>query len=155
MKILRILMILMLAFSITPAFAQDDADYPQDDAIETTIGDERMDALTDSDIDTNERMLFAPAAANPIAFGVVYSDGSKKSGTENWTSTYNATYKRYEIHISGENYYYLKYATNVTPAGDIRFCRTSSVGGKLLVYCYDKSGGSATSRFGFSTFKAP
>ena len=155
MKILRILMILVLVFSVAPALAQDDADYPQDDSIATATGDERMDALTDSDIDTNERMLFAPAADNPIAFGVVYSNGSKKSGTANWTSTYNSTYKRYEIAISGENYYYLRYATNVTPAGDIRFCRTSSVGGKLLVYCYNKNGGSATSRFGFSTFKAP
>jgi hypothetical protein len=148
-------MILVLAFSVTPAFAQDDSDYPQDDSIATVMGDERMDALTDSEIDTNERVLFAPGADNPIAFGVVYSNGSKQSGTANWNSTYNATYKRYEIKISGENYYYLGYATNVTPAGDIRYCRTSSVDGKLLVYCYDKNGGSAISRFGFSTFKAP
>ena len=89
----------------------------------------------------------------PLAFGVVYSDGGKVSGTPNWTSTYNPTYKRYEIDISEEHYYYLDYATNVTPAGDIRFCRTSSIGGKLLIYCYDKDGEPATSRFGFVTYK--
>ncbi len=155
MKILHILIILGLVFSVAPALAQDDSDYPQDDSIATATGDERMDALTDSDIDANEGVLFAPAANNPIAYGVVYSNGSKKSGTANWTSAYNSTYKRYEINITGESYYYLRYATNVTPAGDIRFCRTSSVSGKLLVYCYDKNGGSATSRFGFATFKAP
>lgn len=89
----------------------------------------------------------------PLASGVVYSDGSKVSGTPNWTSVYNPTYKRYEIEISDARYYYLDYATNVTPAGDIRFCRTSSVGGKLLVYCYDKDGEPASSRFAFVTYK--
>jgi peptidyl-Asp metalloendopeptidase len=89
----------------------------------------------------------------PLAFGVVYSDGSKQSGTSNWSSTYNSTYQRYEITISGESYYYLSYATNITPAGDVRFCRSSSVDGKLLVYCYDANGQRAPSRFAFSTYK--
>lgn len=94
-------------------------------------------------------------ATGPLAFGVVLSNGTKYSGTSNWTSSYNSTYKRYEIKISGHQYYYLKYATNVTPAGDIRFCRSSSVSGKLLVYCSDKNGNPASSRFGFTTFKSP
>ena len=95
----------------------------------------------------------APLKEGPLAFGVVLSNGSKYSGTPNWSSTYNVTYKRYEIKIDGESYYYLNYATNVTPAGDIRYCRSTSVGGQLLVYCYDKNGNAATSRFGFVTFK--
>ncbi len=94
-----------------------------------------------------------PAGEVPLAFGVVYSNGSKMSGTPNWSSTYNDIYKRYEIKITGENYYYLRYATNVTPAGDLRFCRTDSVGGKLLVMCYDKNGGPAPSRFAFVTYQ--
>lgn len=94
-----------------------------------------------------------PDSAGPLAFGVVYSDGSKRSGTANWSSTYNPWYRRYEVTINGESYYYLDYTTAVTPAGDVRFCRTSSVSGKLLVYCYDANGNAATSRFGFATFK--
>ena len=93
------------------------------------------------------------AAGGPLAFGVILSNGQKYSGTANWSSTYNATYKRYEIKIANESYYYTKYATNVTPAGDIRCCRSSSVSGKLLVYCYDKNGNSASSRIGFVTYK--
>jgi peptidyl-Asp metalloendopeptidase len=89
----------------------------------------------------------------PLAFGTLLANGQKSSGTNNWTSTYNATYKRYEITIQGENYYYLNYATNVTPTGDVRFCRTDSVSGKLLVYCYDPAGAVAPSRFAFGAYK--
>lgn len=92
-------------------------------------------------------------AKGPLAFGVVLANGQKYSGTANWTSSYNATYLRYEISISGENYYYLSYATNVTPAGDVRYCRSSSVSGKLLVYCTDVNGNPAPSRFAFATYK--
>ncbi|OAD19122.1 secreted protein [Candidatus Thiomargarita nelsonii] len=90
---------------------------------------------------------------NALAFGVVKSDGNKYSGTSNWKSTYDSNYKRYEITITGENYYYLDYMTSVTPAGDIRFCKTVSVSSKLLVECYDKNGMLATSSFAFVTFK--
>jgi peptidyl-Asp metalloendopeptidase len=92
-------------------------------------------------------------AKGPLAFGVVLANGQKHSGTTNWTSAYNPTYQRYEISISSENYYYLSYATNVTPAGDVRHCQSSSVGGQLLVYCTDVSGNPAPSRFGFATYK--
>lgn len=89
----------------------------------------------------------------PIAYGVIWSDGTKYSGTPNWLSTYNATLKRYEIAIVGESYYYLSYATVVTPAGDSRVCRTSSVSGKLLIYCTDLAGTPQSSRLSFVTSK--
>jgi hypothetical protein len=54
---------------------------------------------------------------------------------------------------SGQNDYYPSYATAITPAGDIRFCRSDSVGGKLLIYCYDKAGVAQPTQFGFTTFK--
>lgn len=95
----------------------------------------------------------APVGVGPLAFGVLWSDGNKMSGTPNWTSTYNGTYRRYEIAITGENYYYTSYATAITPAGDARYCRSDSVGGKLLIYCYDHTGTAATSRVGFVTYK--
>lgn len=89
----------------------------------------------------------------PIAYGVMWSDGVKLSGTANWTSTYNAALTRYEVTITGENYFYTDYATVVTPAGDPRFCRTGSVSGKLLITCYDISGTATTSRIGFVVSK--
>ena len=125
---------------------------PTDDAAGAPTSTLAVEELTDSERD------FAPAAdladvSGPIAFGVVYFNGAKQSGTDNWTSSYNGTYTRYEIKISGENYYYTQYSTVITPAGDQRFCHSSSVGGKLLVYCYDSNGAPQTARFGFVTFK--
>lgn len=93
-----------------------------------------------------------PIGKSPLAFGTVWSNGSKQKGYGSWSSTFNATYTRYEITISGQSYYYLNYATIVTPM-DTRFCKSSSSGGKLLVYCYDKDGRPATSRFAFVTYK--
>jgi len=90
---------------------------------------------------------------SPLAFGTLLANGQKSSGTNNWTSSYNATYNRYEIAISGENYYYLSYATEVTPAGDSRLCRTDSVGGKLLVFCSDLTGAAGPARFAFVVYK--
>ncbi len=108
--------------------------------------------LTDSEEGAYAGALTAPTAI-PLAYGVVYNDGSKQSGSTNWTSAYNATSHRYEITIGGENYHYSSYATIVTPAGDVRYCRTDSVSGKLLVYCVDKIGSPAPSRFSFAVYK--
>src|SRR5262249_55385781 len=113
-------------------------------------GSEMTDSQAGGAADT-----LADVASGPIAFGVFLSNGTKQSGTTNWTSSYNATYKRYEIAITGQNYYYLSYSTLATPAGDNRFCRTDSVGGKLLIYCYDQTGAVQPTRVGFTTFKAP
>jgi hypothetical protein len=136
--------------------AQEDPALPLDDSTgEPTADTADYGEVTDSDITPGSEVLSADVGAGPLAFGVVYSSGAKQSGTPNWSSTYNSTYGRYEITISGENYYYLDYATNITPAGDVRFCRSSSVSGKLLVYCYDGGGNAQLARFGFTTFKTP
>jgi hypothetical protein len=97
-----------------------------------------------------------PGTANlvgqgPIAYGTIYPSGAKGGGTSNWTSTYNTTYNRYEITITGESYYFLSYATVVTPMGGARMCSTDSVGGKLLINCYDHAGAPATSWIAFVT----
>jgi hypothetical protein len=89
----------------------------------------------------------------PVAHGVLWSDGRRMSGSDNWTGTFNAAFNRYEITIRGERYFYLNYATIVTPTGDARTCRTSSVSGKLLISCADLGGRSTTSRIAFATFK--
>jgi hypothetical protein len=120
------------------------------------------EAAVDAATDAMNPLAAAPERADgsanlvgtgPIAYGTILANGAKYSGTPNWTSTFNATYNRYEITISGESYYYLSYATVVTPVGDLRVCRTDSVSGKLLINCHDLAGNPATSRIGFVTSK--
>jgi hypothetical protein len=123
----------------------------RDDSTEVARGGTDM---TDSQLGSGPASV-ADISSAPIAFGVINSNGQKQSGTANWASAYNATYKRYEITITNQNYYYLSFTTLVTSAGDNRFCRTDSVGGKLLVYCYDQGGAGQPARLAFTTFKAP
>jgi hypothetical protein len=92
-------------------------------------------------------------APGEIAFGAIDSNGTKLSGTSNWTSTFNASLTRYEITITGESYLFSNYATMVTPMGDVRYCLTSSVSGKLLISCTNSAGAAASSRISFVTFK--
>jgi hypothetical protein len=153
-KLMALICTIALTAAFIPAQAGEDADVPGDDSI--SVGKKFAGDVPQEQTDSTAMspgMELMDTAAGPIAFGVVYSNGAKQSGTPNWTSSYNSTYQRYEISITGENYYYLSYATLITPAGDQRYCRSSSVSGKLLVYCYDQAGNAATSRFGFTTFK--
>lgn len=94
-----------------------------------------------------------PPASGPLAFGVMWFDGRKQSGTDNWSAVYNASRGRYEVTIRGERYYYLNYAALVTPAGDVRECRTGSVSGKLLITCADMAGLPTTARIAFAVYK--
>lgn len=144
---------LILAAGI--ASAQEDAMTPLDDTAGMAAEGVTMEP-DDADMDaTNggaDGAQLITLGKSPLAYGTVNSSGSKNKGSTNWSSSYNGTYKRYEITINSQNYFYLNYATVITPAGDARFCRSSSVGGKLLVYCYDHAGNAQPSRFGFLTF---
>lgn len=149
------LIAVVAAFSLAAAAsAQDDSTEALDDATDMVGAMEDTDAgMDDADLDSSAGLDGIAAASGPLAYGTVRSNGVKFGGTANWTSSYNSTNKRYEITINGQSYYYLNFATVITPAGDKRFCRSSSVGGKLLVYCYDHAGNSQSSRFGFITYK--
>jgi len=92
-----------------------------------------------------------PAA--PIAYAFIYSNGNVSSGTPNVSCTWNAGSQRYEITISGENYYFKDYVTVVTLSGIVGVAKTSSVGGKLLVDIYNLSGTLTQSDFQFVTYK--
>lgn len=139
------------------AIAQDQSvDVLDDSAAGAFAAEGQSLQPDDAEVDAGGRISGAQVTfvgKGPLAYGTVLSNGSKYKGSTNWSSTYNSTYKRYEITIGRESYYYLNYATMITPAGDARFCKSSSVGGKLLVYCYDHAGNSQPSRFGFVTFK--
>jgi subtilisin family serine protease len=144
---------------VAGAFAVERSAFPADsvtqllDRLKATGVSVTGKGVTKPRIDLAHVVPINPSGNAPLAFGTVWFSGAKQTGTANWSSTFNPTYNRYEIAISGENYYYLNYSTIVTPAGDVRFCKSSSVGGKLLVYCYDSNGNPATSRFAFVTYK--
>ena len=99
----------------------------------------------------------AGAYQGPLAYGVVGKAGAKLSGGANWSSTFNAADKQFEIAITGEKYFYLAYSTIVTPSfatGAEGFCTSSSVNNKLLVKCFDCSGNAvAPVSFSFASFK--
>ncbi len=76
-------------------------------------------------------------AGGVIAYGDINTDGSVLNATSNVTSTWNAAYKRYEITISGESYYYLNYTTIVTPISKPCVAIASSMSGKLVIYLYE------------------
>ena len=141
--------------STTLTFAQTDAEEVLDDATADAgiSAAQGANVPDDADLDLAESNAIIALGKGPLAYGTVNSSGAKIIGSSNWSASFNATYNRYEITISSNSYYYMNYATLVTPAGDVRFCKSSSVGGKLLVYCYDHRGAARPSRFAFVTFK--
>ena len=151
----EITIIAALCLSPVAGYAQDDSAQALDDSTPAAVAPGEIPQLDDADMDATSTGLDAAQAGGtgPIAFGTVLSSGSKSKGTDNWSASFNASDKRYEITIAGQSYYYLDYATVITAAGDDTFCRSSSVGGKLLVYCYDHTGNAQASRFGFATFR--
>src|SRR5829696_3867132 len=82
------------------ALARDDRGSARelDDASVVAAPNAPAGAIDDADRKTAADSLAADASG-PLAFGVVTANGSKSSGTPNFSSTYNSTYTRYEITI--------------------------------------------------------
>jgi hypothetical protein len=102
----------------------------------------------------NGRMLRPHAPSKPVAYGSILSDGTVYSGTSNFTATWDATNQWYAITITGIDYYYLSYSTNMstsTPYGTT-VCQTDSVNGQLLARCYGANGAPTQAEFSFTTF---
>lgn len=94
------------------------------------------------------------AAQGPIAYGSVSSAGTATSGSGNYTVTWNSSSNRYEIDITGESYHFANFTTTVSPASSsVHRFRSSSVGGKLLVYLYNSTDTLIQGNFHFTTFK--
>jgi hypothetical protein len=91
-------------------------------------------------------------APGPIAYGTLWFDGTKMSGSANVTTLWNAASLWYEVTIAGESYFYTSYATAVSSI-DPPTCRPSSVSGKLLLICTNSAGAQVQSRVSFTTFK--
>lgn len=122
--------------------------------IGTTNPNTRLEVA--GDVRVNGRVTSGAAGVSlPIAYGVIDRDGSVFKGTSNVSSTWNGTYQRYEISISGESYIVWNYVTTVTVlGGDSPFIATTdSVGDKLLVFIFDMSGNKRQESFHFVVFK--
>jgi hypothetical protein len=108
-----------------------------------------MQPLTAQRPSVQSNVLGAPG---PIAYGTLWFDGTKMSGSANVTTLWNAASLWYEVTIAGESYFYTSYATAVTSI-DPPTCRPDSVSGKLLIHCINAAGAAVQSRFSFTTFK--
>lgn len=89
----------------------------------------------------------------PIAYGMIRSNAVPAANSGNISCSWNATYKRYEITIDDESYFWLNYITTATPITGGNRISTSSVSGKLLVRIFDNSGNLVQGAFQFTTFK--
>ena len=98
------------------------------------------------------------AIRRPIAYGYINTNGTVASGSGNFTSVFDSTNKWYAITITGKNYFFSNFSTVVTPSFNSSAaapgCGTGSVGGKLLVACYDTAGARVQppAGFGFGVF---
>jgi len=94
-------------------------------------------------------------ASLPIAYGVVNSDGTRISGTNNFTSSWDAGFNRYLITITGESYHFLQYVAQVSvPSGGVfRVPVTGDVGNSLAVYILDSGGAKVQHYFHFVVFR--
>ena len=94
----------------------------------------------------------------PIAYGYINTDGTVASGTANISSVFDLVNKWYAITITGRNYFFSNFSTVVTPSfnssAPAPICGTGSVGGKLLVACYNTAGARVQppAGFGFGVF---
>lgn len=101
---------------------------------------------------SNAPLLPSPRR-DPLAYGFVYENGTKASGTANFTVNWNSNTNWYEIQLTGISYFYSNYSTVVTVTiPHLTFCHTDSVNGKLLVLCFNESGNPIQADFAFGVF---
>lgn len=114
-------------------------------------------------VDTDQEMAprqklasvpFALSPPSPIAFGMINTDGTVRSG---WPAGISASWKGasyYEITIPGVSYVLWNYVTVVTPNESTPLtAATASVSSQLLVYLYDSSGTKVQGMFQFIIYK--
>jgi len=105
-------------------------------------------------VEFDDNTVQTTAAVGPLAFGSVSTAGVITNGSGNYTVAWAAGSNRYEITITGESYHFASYTSIVTPAlSTVRSVRTSSVGGKLLVYLQNSAGTNIQGNFHFITYK--
>lgn len=99
-------------------------------------------------------MTFANPGATPIARGFIKGDGTVLSGSDNFTVTYIAASKEYEIAIEGITYTATDFQTVASPAlssGHKPFFAIAVAAlNKLYIGCYDLTGTHAQCENGFA-----
>lgn len=96
------------------------------------------------------------ASATPIAYGFVEAFGQIRSGTGNFSVTWDSVNARYLVDIDNEDYRFRDYTTIITPAASSPYIvATSSVSGALVVSIFDPLNGysQAQANFQFVTYK--
>jgi len=89
----------------------------------------------------------------PIVYGYINEDGSTASGSGGFASSYNSSDGWYVISINNVDYFFSSFSTTVTPSlPHDAICDTDSIGGTMLVRCFDLSGNPTQAEFGFITF---
>lgn len=132
--------------------------------IGTTTPDKRLDVNGDTNIsgtltvgdgvEFSDGSVQTTAAFGPIAYGTVLSDGTITNGSGNFTLSYNATPGRYEITITGVNYYFQDFSPFVTSMNSVASSvRTGSGGGKLYIYLYNETSVEVQGHFSFIVYE--
>ncbi len=128
-----------------------------DVGIGTTSPSEKLDVDGNAHVTGEYKKAYTTGTKNnatPIAYGFVNDNATIGSGTPNFSVSWDSYSQRYEITITGENFYYQDYTTIVTPSGSSpAIATTGSVSGKLLVKIYNLSGTPMQEDFQFITYK--
>jgi hypothetical protein len=90
----------------------------------------------------------------PLAYGTFNSTGAKQFGSSNISCSWIPADTWYACSITGQNYFYTQFVTNITPFA-FAIPVAASVGGNLLVIFYNPSGNQiqAASGFGVTVYK--
>jgi hypothetical protein len=107
---------------------------------------------------TGAQGLQGPPGPNMIvAMGNIATDGTINQVYNVASSTWNAAQNRYEITLTGINYFDQNYVTLVTPRSFSQSCSASycSGGGKLFVYIYNVVGNPVQCPFSFTVLQCP
>lgn len=150
MTALRMMTLSLITLSFAACVA---AEQPVETSDPPAPADELLDSQRPIPSDKAAPTVSNLGAPGEIAFGTIDTGGTRITGTSNWTSVLNAALQRYEVTITGESYFFSRYATTVTSMGGSQFCMTDSLGGKLIIRCVNAAGTAVTPFVGFVVFK--
>jgi hypothetical protein len=84
----------------------------------------------------------------PLAYGFFLQNALKQVGSSNLDCSWVTS--RYECTITGQNYVWWQYVTNITPSGGFAVPAADSGNNKLLITFYDKNGSTIQPSGGFA-----
>lgn len=120
----------------------------------TNLNADKLDGLDSSALATKASVTAVGSMA-PFANGYISDTGAFTAATTTGVSavSWNSTTLRYEITLTGTNYYYSSFQTTITPACSGASVSASSAGGRLLVRLSNSDGAAIQCPFTFATTK--